>query len=194
MFSAYDFTSPGGQAAEGGAAATALLSGVRPSASSGRRARPGTQRRQTLRLRPGSRRRGYRNDAPGASPAAASRTRCAKIIDCTGPAKPLDPGRGGEQEVHSPAHQRIPDNVSRLAIRRADTFSAPLPSKLRSPHQLPDGCGGFSGAAAGRAGANRLLSGVFRPRPELLTSGLSSALDRVSHGRPTESQSLVRQP
>ncbi len=51
-------------------------------------------------------------------------------------------------------------NVSRLATRRAITSSARPPSKLRPPHQHQDRRGGFSGAAAGRAGANRLLSAV----------------------------------
>ena len=54
--------------------------------------------------------------------------------------------------------ERVSDNVSRLAARRAETSSARPLSRLHDPHQLPTGRGGFSGARKASGGANRLLS------------------------------------
>lgn len=66
--------------------------------------------------------------------------------------------------AHPHATRGMSVNVSRLAIRAASTSSGRQPPKLSTPRRPPDARGGFSRAAAGRAGANRLLSAVPRSR------------------------------
>ena len=116
---------------------------------------------------------------PLAPPSAASPSACSRARRSSSERRKNCRTRGGSPRRGPPARERdqnqidfavsvleaLAANVSRLATRRADTSSTRSPSKQRQPHQLQHGRGGFSGAAAGRAGANRLLTAVFCPQP-----------------------------